>query len=416
MKKKIVLCVDDEQIVLNSLKSEISRHFGNRLRVEVAESAAEALEVLAFLQERGHELVILLSDYVMPNKKGDELLIEVHKELPYAKKILLTGQANLEGIANAINDADLYQYISKPWETYDLMMTLEAALQSYEQQVQLKIQNAELKALNESLEEKVAQRTEELQQSNDQVQASIRYAKRIQTAVLPGLQALNDYFSDSFVFYLPRDVVSGDFYWYAEKENKIIVAAADCTGHGVPGAFMSLIGNDLLNRTVHDKEIHKPDAILTDINRRLGNVWKNEESKISDGMDISVVMIDFEMQKLYYAGAKSPMLLFQNGEQMKYVKPTRQSVDGKTLKRPFELQEFDIKDTKTRFYLYSDGYQDQFGGEHDMKFGSKQLRQMIADLQEESLQKQEESVAKAFQNWQGKKVQIDDVLLMGFEI
>ncbi|WP_051203428.1 SpoIIE family protein phosphatase [Hugenholtzia roseola] len=414
MKKKTILCVDDEQIVLNSLKSEISRHFGGRIAVEIAESAEEALEVLDFLLRRNHEIVVVVSDYVMPNMKGDELLSRVHEMLPATKKILLTGQANLEGVTNAINQASLYRYIAKPWETNDLMMTLEAAVQSYEQDTLLQAQNEELRLLNANLEQKVAERTAALQETNNQIQASIRYAQRIQSAVLPSLETIAKSFSDYFIFYQPRDVVSGDFYWFAEKEHKTIIVAADCTGHGVPGAFMSLIGNDLLNRAVHDREVHAPEKILEQVDKSLNRVWRNENTTLRDGMDVSVVVIDRQEQTLSFAGARGVVLVFDAKGQMHYLKGDKTSIDGRKVS-VFTRQSLPLEG-KTRFYLYSDGFQDQFGGEDNFKFTSKRLRNFIAELQTQPLTAQSQIVADTFFKWKGDLKQTDDVLLMGFEI
>jgi serine phosphatase RsbU (regulator of sigma subunit) len=221
-------------------------------------------------------------------------------------------------------------------------------------------------------------------------------------------------FSDFFIFYQPRDVVSGDFYWFAEKGNKTIIAAADCTGHGVPGAFMSLIGNDLLNRAVHDKEIHSPEQILQQVDKNLNHVWRNENTNLRDGMDISLVVIDKVQKTLAFAGARGVALIFDAKGQMHYLKGDKSSIEGRKVSE-FTKQVLPLEG-KTRFYLYSDGFQDQFGGEDDFKFTSKRLRNFIAELQTQPLEIQKQIVANTFFEWKGELRQTDDVLLMGFEV
>ncbi|MGD2035162.1 MAG: hybrid sensor histidine kinase/response regulator [Bacteroidales bacterium] len=166
MSNRVILCIDDESIVLDSLKEQIQQGFGGNLQVEVAESGDEALEIFDELIEDGYEIPIVMADFIMPGMKGDALLEKIHDVKPAAKKILLTGQASLEGVSNAVNRADLYRFISKPWEKQDLILTIREALKSYEQDKTILNQNEELKELNTNLEKKVEQRTKELKELN----------------------------------------------------------------------------------------------------------------------------------------------------------------------------------------------------------------------------------------------------------
>jgi phosphoserine phosphatase RsbU/P len=415
MKKKIILCVDDEPIVLLGLKNELARHFTGVYIVEMAEGAEEAVDALDFIKERGNELVAVVCDYFMPKMKGDELLVYAHKLFPEARTILLTGQANLEGITAAINGANLYRYISKPWESNDMLMTVEAAANSYEQDRQVRDQNEQLKELNANLEQKVQKRTRELQEKNDKIESSIRYAKRIQKSVLPNHSSIAAKIPDFFIFFEPRDVVSGDFYWYAEKENKAILAIVDCTGHGVPGAFMSLIGNDLLNRAVHDREIHDAGQILTHMNESLSLVWKNEQEAVHDGMDVALVVVDFRKKQLEFAGAKRPLLAVQGEEQI-HIKGDKQSIGRSEANEPFTTHFLPLEGKTTRFYLFSDGYQDQFGGDEEGKFKSQRLRELLFSCQDLAIEEQGEVIKKTFFDWKKDLRQTDDVLVFGGEI
>lgn len=413
MKKQVILCVDDELIVLESLKNELSQYFDGRYVIEIAESAEEALEVIAFLQKRNLEVIVVISDYVMPNKNGDEFLIELHELEPYIIKILLTGQANLAGVMNAIQSANLYRYISKPWESNDLIMTLETAIQSYSQAKELHYKNTELIELNLDLEKKVEERTREIKEQSEQIKASIRYALRIQNALRPSNETIAKYLPNHFVFFRPKDIVSGDFYWFAEKENKIILVLGDCTGHGVPGAFMSMIGELFLNQIVHDKEIHSPDLILDLMNKQLKSLWEKENAGIKDGMDTAVVCIDMESKTMEYAGAKSHLFIIQNGIG-DYVRADKFSIDG-DLKNIYTKKVIDISQP-TQFYLYSDGFQDQFGGAENQKFMGRRFRDFLAEIQADTMEVQGTKVAEKFLDWKGDYNQIDDVLVIGVEL
>ena len=167
MKKGIIFCVDDEKIVLNGLKTELKNSFGNNYIIETAENATEALNTIDDLLASGHEIPVIISDYAMPLIKGDELLAKVHHRSPLTLKILLTGQATIEGVTNSINNAGLFRYISKPWETHDLILSVEQAIKSYDQEIQLERQNKELRELSSSLEKKVEERTLQLQNMNN---------------------------------------------------------------------------------------------------------------------------------------------------------------------------------------------------------------------------------------------------------
>jgi serine phosphatase RsbU (regulator of sigma subunit) len=388
MDKKIILCIDDEPIILNSLKQELSQHFADSMIIEVAESGEEGLEIIDFFREKGREIVVIISDYIMPHMRGDKFLIEAHRLLPNCVKILLTGQASLEGVTNAVNQTNLYRYISKPWSTKDLIMTVESGMENYRKDRTLRLQN-------------------------QQIQSSIRYAERIQSAVLPSSNYLSGLFPNHFVFYKPKDVVSGDFYWCREEGNKTIIAVADCTGHGVPGAFMSLIGHQLLNRAVIDKKIYSPEKILENINKAIRAVWNGERESFHEGMEMAICVIDKEKNKISFAGAKRPLCIIQNNE-LNYTKGDRVGIDGKE-NAVYTKHEFEIK-PNTQIYLYSDGYQDQFGGKNNRRFMSKNLRELFQQIETKSSDEQLGEISKTFDTWKRSYDQIDDILVLGIKV
>jgi len=290
---------------------------------------------------------------------------------------------------------------------------LEAATQILDQK------NQELRLQTEIL----AQQSEELQEKNTKIQQSINYASRIQNAVLPAEEEFKTDIKDLFILFRPKDVVSGDFYWYARKKDnnthKIILVAADCTGHGVPGAFMSLIGNSLLNQIVHDYEIHRPDLILTQIHYNLEKTLRQKETKNRDGMDITICTIDLHNKVLEFAGANNNMYRVRNF-QLDVFKGDRFSVGNVLIQqsskeRNFTLHTLDLKANDV-YYMMSDGFEDQFGGEENKKFSSRRLQDTLYQLHQMPMSHQKTVLEKVFVKWLGNKKQIDDVLVMGFKI
>jgi serine phosphatase RsbU (regulator of sigma subunit) len=260
-----------------------------------------------------------------------------------------------------------------------------------------------------------------IENKNKKITSSINYAKRIQEAMLPKIEEIKESLPNSFVYFKPKDIVSGDFYYYQKIENKIIIAAIDCTGHGVPGAFMSLIGNDFLNEVI-EKNIFTPSLILTILNEKIDKVLQQAENNTSvtrDGMDAAVCLINLENNTLEYAGAKNPLIYIQNNE-LKLIKGDKNSVGGNNINKnqKIEFTNHTISiDQTTSFYIYSDGFQDQFGGEQDKKYTTKRFRKTLLDISNCPFNEQEELLTTIFEEWKGQnKKQIDDVLVMGFEV
>jgi serine phosphatase RsbU (regulator of sigma subunit) len=241
---------------------------------------------------------------------------------------------------------------------------------------------------------------------------SIMYAKRIQTALIPSLELFSDKL-EHFVLYKPLAIVSGDFYWVASQGNKQIIIAADCTGHGVPGAFMSMLGVTMLNEIVTGKHIIMPDQIIE--NLRAGVIKSlnqvAEEESIKDGMDIAVCLIDFDNNKLWYAGANNPLYLIRGGELIHY-RADKMPVAIHYRMVPFTLNEIDIQKGDA-FYIFSDGYCDQFGGPKEKKFMSAQLKETLIAMAGKPMLQQGERLDAIFEEWKGKNSQVDDVTLIG---
>ncbi len=256
-----------------------------------------------------------------------------------------------------------------------------------------------------------------VEEKNKDITDSINYAKRIQEAILPSMELKNYLFPSSFVLFHPRDIVSGDFFWFAEKKGKKIIAAVDCTGHGVPGAFMSMIGTAFLNEIVNGKDIVKPSKILDNLRERIIVSLKQNGigGENRDGMDIGLLCFDENNSTVEFAGANNPLWIISDGK-LTEIKGTKQPIgfyEGPLT--PFSQHSIQLKKGDTLFLL-TDGYADQFGGAKGKKFKYSQLQNLLLAEQNETMPKLEEKLRTTFQEWKGDLEQIDDVLLIGIRV
>jgi len=304
------------------------------------------------------------------------------------------------------------------------------------QKEELKAKSESLTFINKKLNDKtqgLKEKGEELEEANGLlkrknkfIEDSIDYAQKIQESILPSNTKLDKYFDEYFIFYRPRDVVSGDFYWFAEADkdewgkpcSKLILACVDCTGHGVPGAFMSMIGNTLLNEIVLRQGIQDPKSILKMLNEEIISAFEKEDGQFSDdGMDISIITIDPEMQEIVVASAMQRVYLVLDGE-ITVVEGDIFSIGEMfaVIKKPdFTNHTFTYNDGDA-VYLFSDGFQDQFGGTNNEKFREKRLRQLVKDIQHLPMKQQNDKFCERFESWKEGYNQIDDVLVMGVRL
>ncbi|WP_375562748.1 7TM diverse intracellular signaling domain-containing protein [Bernardetia sp. OM2101] len=297
-----------------------------------------------------------------------------------------------------------------------------------------------IESQNQKLEELVAERTADLEQKtielqtqNQKITDSLKYAKRIQEAILPPKQELDAILGEHFVFFKPKDIVSGDFYWISEhkEEQKTIIAAVDCTGHGVPGAFMSIIGNNLLNQIINEKQLFYPSQILEELHEGVRTILKQDsDSNINtlstsrDGMDIALCVINRKENTLEFAGANRPLWIVKNGN-FEEIKGDRKAIGGwqnKGEKREFTTHSIHLNG-EMKVYLSSDGYVDQFGGDGQIskKFMSKNFKKLLIDMNNndkttQNLENQSSILEEVMKKWKGDEPQIDDVLVVGFVV
>jgi PAS domain S-box-containing protein len=266
-----------------------------------------------------------------------------------------------------------------------------------------------------NLKETIRLKNSHLEAKNKEVLDSLGYAKRIQKAFMPTNFFCNNCFHDSMVFLKPKDILSGDFYWIEEMGDESWIVCADCTGHGVSGALMSIVGANILKQAFSRKEINQPNQLLAFLNERLIETLQNSSNKISDGMDIAVCKLHFKENKLYFAGVMRP-LMHCNNESLQIYLPSRTPIGAKFNQKAsdFELHEINIA-KGDKFYLSSDGFSDQFGGENNKKYGSKRFRELIRQTSSYPMSQQVRIISNSFDLWRREYEQTDDVLIVGFQ-
>lgn len=284
--------------------------------------------------------------------------------------------------------------------------------------------NKKLKEQNAEIEKQKVEIEKQRDLANKQrknLTSSIQYARRIQSAVIPKPETLSDHFKDNFILYKPRDIVSGDFYWYAQKDNLLVIAAADCTGHGVPGAFMSMLGVAYLNEIVNKIAINihinslNADEILNQLRERVISSLHQSESKRDpkDGMDIALCIVDTEKKKVQYAGAYNPLLIIRKGEILEFKGDKMPVSYHRRMNVPFTRHEIELQ-ANDCIYMFSDGYIDQFGGKDGHKYLMKRFKQKLINIHQKPMIEQRSILEREFNQWRGEYGQIDDVLVMGF--
>jgi len=285
---------------------------------------------------------------------------------------------------------------------------------------EIHMQNEEIESQKDVIETKrdaAVRQRDEISLQQKEIKASIQYARRIQSALLPSENLFESNFSDYFILYKPRDIVSGDFYWISEVHGKTIVAAGDCTGHGVPGALMSMIGITFLNEVVNVSGIVQVDQILSSMRERIiySLDQKGVAGEAQDGMDMAIISVDSNEPSLQFAGAFSPLFLIR-GNDLKEIKGDRMPLGYyKTGDNPFTRHQVEIVPGDV-VYLFSDGYCDQFGWRDNKKLKNKNFKQLLLDIQNIPLKAQAKVLDNHLDIWKGELDQVDDILVLGIKI
>lgn len=279
----------------------------------------------------------------------------------------------------------------------------------------------QLKTQNQILQEEVAKQTadihlqkELIEKQKEDILDSIRYAQRIQNAILPTDRVLKEVSFETLIFYQPKDIVSGDFYWATTIGTKSVVAVADCTGHGVPGAFMSIVGQNMLRTAVVEMQISNPKQILETLDRQMLQLFENDD-RVHDGMDISVLVVDNQEQTISFAGAKRPLYLVRDNS-FQEIKGAPYAIGGHHIVHGKAFVDFTLKiNPNDIFYIFSDGYADQFGGENDRKFMIKTFKSLLLKIHHLPFDLQKSIFLDNLTTWRGAHKQTDDILVVGLK-
>jgi serine phosphatase RsbU (regulator of sigma subunit) len=365
------------------------------------------------------EMLLLMGRGIIPDKqvKADE------DEIGEMTKAMLQLVEAFKRTAEFAKEVGMGNFESdyKPLSEYDILGN------------SLLVMRKDLKELTSNLEQKVKERTEQIEAQKLEIEEkniklnmlyealtdSIKYARRIQQSFLPSDIVIRRSLPEYFILYKPKDIVSGDFYWFQKKRDAIYIAAVDCTGHGVPGALMSIIGNFILNYTVSTNENISPGEVLDGLNEGVTNTLKIGQADSvgsKDGMDITLCKIDYKNRDLQFAGAFNPLYMVRNRELFEYktdkfpIGHYAEEPDKKYLTQHIRYQNGDV------FYIFTDGYADQFGGPNGKKFMYKRFRELLLEIHQLPMHMQREKLDEAIENWRGDGEQVDDILVIGFRL
>ncbi len=323
---------------------------------------------------------------------------------------------------NGLLDRQLKRYLRNnpplPPEAEELFKAVSHAYDHYEEDRLMLERTLELNSIElTQANKKLMTLFKDLEEKNNDLLSSIRYAKMIQEAILPPDTAFQKLVPDHFIFFKPRDMVSGDFYWLEEHDGKALIAAVDCTGHGVPGAFMSIVGYNLLTTAVKQNQLTEPNLVLDQLNQGVNKTLRQnkEDMSIKDGMDIAFCSIDTKKMQLQYSGAYNPLYHFRDGHLME-TKGDKFPI-GISFKDNFNKFSNHTVDIQPgdMFYIFTDGFPDQFGGPKGKKFKYDQYKSMLKTMSSMPCSEQLPFIENTFNEWKGDLLQIDDVLVIGFK-
>ncbi len=387
----LILIVDDNPKNLQIL--------GNYLRKEgfKVEFALDGKSALDWIKRSEFDLILL--DIMMPGMDGFEVC-KIIKSDPDKQKIpiiFLTAKVDSESIINGF-DLGAVDYVVKPFNQKELIARVRT-------QIEIKKNRDE-----------IARNLSEIKHKSKLITYSIKYAQTIQTAVLKAFQNGYDFFPEQFCLLLPKDIVSGDFFWFHKINNKLLTGVFDCTGHGIPGAFMSILGVTLLNETVIREKITEPHLILNRLREKIIEALgqKGVSTEVKDGMDGSIISFDKTSKNLFYSGAYNPLYIIRDNNIIEL------KGDKMPLSYHPNMVSFSNHEIKTKpediIYLFTDGYMDQFGGQKVKKFRSAQFKEVLLRNHKKPLAEQKQLLLDGYLNWKGNEEQVDDITVVGLKL
>lgn len=384
----VILIVDDNTENLHVLGQMLR---ADNCRVEFAVNGFSALE---WINSRKFDMIIL--DVNMPGMNGFEVGVRVknsrhNRETPV---IYLTADTDTMSLIKGFESGGL-DYITKPFKRSELLTRVRS-------QIRIKRANDQIRMYLTEIETK-----------NRLINHSLKYALEIQNAVLNSSEYDRQQLSDHFILHVPRDTISGDFYRFYRSENKTIAAILDCTGHGVPGALMSILGVTLLNDIVIKEHIVQPDRIMNRLREKIMQSLgqSDDHGIVKDGMEGSVICIDYETGMLQYAGSFNPLMIVRDGELIE-IRADRHSIGYDEFCDSFSLKKIKVR-KNDQIYLFTDGYLDQFGGKNDKRFLIRRFRELLLKIYGAPMSIQREVLLDTIIRWKGDTEQTDDILVFG---
>ena len=411
-RKREILIVDDISSNLDLIGNILLL---NGFDIRVAQNGLEAIEEI----NKKHPDLIFL-DISMPEMDGYEVCEilksdEKTKDIPI---VFLTAYSNTENLVKAFQVGG-QDFVTKPFNSEELLSRANTHIELKEKKQEIEKYNQKLLQMNEEqlrLNKVLHEQKLIIEEKNNDLTSSLDYAKLIQTSLLSSDLQLNNNFNEFFILNKAKDIISGDFYFFYKVANKnqAILIVADCTGHGVPGALLSVLGTSLINKIIINDNCLEPAKILYELDIAFGNFLKSRENKSvsSDGMDLAVCFFDFDKEELTFSGAKRPLFKISNGILEQY-KGSIYSIGG------YLQMEKKFKNHKIQFnqgdiiYLFSDGYADQFGGEKNKKIGTQRFKNLLLKIANSSMLEQKEKLLNFFEDWKCENEQIDDIIIVG---
>lgn len=347
---------------------------------------------------------LILSDHSLPSFNSLEAFRIARQIIPDVPFILVTGSVS-EEFAVACLKAGADDYILKR-----NLLRLPSSIEQVFTKRQIIAEKENIEALHNQLQDAYAQ----IEQKNKEITDSIQYAQRVQQAILPPLSRIHACLPESFIIYKPKDIVAGDFYWFAQRRDMLYIAAADCTGHGVPGAMLSIVCSNALNKIVKEQGIADTGEILDIARDFIAATFAGSEGRVTDGMDISICAINTQTREVCWSGANNSLLYIQDGE-LKQIRPHRQSVCKTDQPTPFPSHKLKLH-AGDKLYLITDGYADQFGGPKGKKLRWKKLQELLNESKNCSPEMQRKVLEDTLEAWKGELEQVDDVTVVGITV
>jgi serine phosphatase RsbU (regulator of sigma subunit) len=407
-----ILIADDSELDL-MYAEQVLKSYNEKYQILLAH---DGLELCQRAIEEYPDLI--LSDIEMPEMNGIDAITFLKNNFR-TKNIPIIVFTATDTFQEAF-DAGAIDFIEKPFKEESLIVRVKSALNLVKSYRAIEKQKIEIEKRNHKIKhqhENVLKQKNIISQKNEEITADLRYSKRIQNAILPSDKFINEVLSQYFIVNIPKNIVSGDFYWLEKSNNKLIITVADCTGHGVSGALMHMMGIVFLNQIVKKKDYENSGEILEELREyvitSLHQTGKFGEAQ--DGMDLALCIIDFDTLKLKFSGANNPLYIINNRE-FKEIKGDRMPVGiNVNYEEPFKTHEIQLEKGDT-LYMFTDGYADQFGGPKGKKFRYKFFKELLISINGTSLKRQKDIVEQTFYKWKGNYEQVDDVLVMGIKV